>query len=113
MSISKGKTDADWDLALKTFWDKSPSDWAKTPCIRECVLAGFGCAGLVMAHKIRIYKGHLGHAGSAGILTLGFASVLSLSLCTLEREHRHGMIESAMRESKIKSAREATGATSR
>lgn len=106
MSIEKKRNDSDvnWSIAFSTFWAKTPEDWAKTPCIREAVLAGFGCAGLVMAHKVRVYKGHLVHAGSAGILTFGFAFVASLGLCTFERESRQRMIEQAMKESKIKHA---------
>jgi len=105
MSLGKKQEgDVDWSAAWSTFWAKTPQDWARTPCIRESLLAGFGCSGLVMAHKVRIYKGQLAHAGSAGILTFGFASMVSLALCTFERESRHGMIENAMKESKIKHA---------
>ena len=107
MSLGKKhEGEVDWSSAWSTFWTKTPDEWAKTPCIRESILAGVGCSGLDMAHKVRIYKGHLAHAGSAGILTLGFASILSLALCTFERESRHGMIENAMNESKIKHADE-------
>jgi len=105
MSLGKKQEgEVDWSSAWSSFWVKTPEEWSKTPCIRESMLAGFGCSGLVMAHKVRVYKGHLAHAGSAGILTLGFASMMSLALCTFERESRHGMIENAMKESKIKHA---------
>ena len=101
------EVEVNWENAWKTFWIKSPADWANTPCFRESALAGFGCAGLMMAHKLRIYKGQFRPAISAGILTLGFTWALSLGMCTAEREMRHGMIESAMKESKIKNARDA------
>lgn len=100
MSISdifNGKT---WEKVKDTkSWETL---FMRTPCVKSSYLWGLGCGSVVMAHKLRIYRGNVRHAVSSGILTFIIVSTVSFVTCANEVNRKYDQLQKAFRIQGIK-----------
>mmetsp|Transcript_15866 Transcript_15866/g.23894 ORF Transcript_15866/g.23894 Transcript_15866/m.23894 type:complete len:98 (-) Transcript_15866:25-318(-) len=58
-------------------WERV-SVMARNPFVMKSYAWGACCSGLVMAHKMRLYRGNIGHALRAGLATFLLVTVFKL-----------------------------------
>lgn len=100
MSISdiiNGKT---WEKVKdKKTWE---TFFMRTPCVKSSYLWGMGCGSVVMAHKLRLYRGNVRHAVSSGIVTFIVVSTFSFVTCANEVNRKYDTLQKAFRIQGIK-----------
>mmetsp|Transcript_38677 Transcript_38677/g.77028 ORF Transcript_38677/g.77028 Transcript_38677/m.77028 type:complete len:113 (+) Transcript_38677:32-370(+) len=103
-----GKEDISFKDAVKILSERKTWEdyFLRTPCVKPSYLWGIGCGSVVFAHKMRLYRGRLGHAINAGVLAFMVVSSASFAMCATDLNRKYELIRQAMSIKGIKPAEE-------
>ena len=103
--MSKDSSLPEIDFNKLLSWKNWEDFFYRTPCVRSSFLWGMGCGSMMAAHKLRLYRGQVGRAVNAAVLTFVVVSSGNFLICANDVNTKYDMIKQAFQQKNMKEDR--------